>query len=113
RHDGAAVGFNSLGNLVGQALPVGGTVVDESDVLALEVLHDEFTGGSALLRVAGHHAEGGLEALFGVFGRRGHGDLRQAGIVVHARGGNGGARVEVTQHALHAFVDDLLRNLNG
>src|SRR5690606_18881923 len=85
----------------------------ESDVLALEVLHDEFTGGSALLRVAGHHAEGGLEALFGVFGRRGHGDLRQAGIVVHARGGNGGARVEVTQHALHAFVDDLLRNLNG
>ena len=111
-YHGAARAFDGGNHLVCQALAVGGAVVNHGHFFRVQILDHEDAHGSTLLGVAGHHAKRGVIALQGVFRRGGHGDLWNACIVVHARGGNGGARVEVPQHAMDLGVCNLLRDLH-
>src|SRR5690606_24279276 len=111
--DLAACNLDRLGDLVGQNLAVVRPVVEHRDFLYAQVIYYELTVSRPLLGVASHHAEGRVVALLRVFRRGGHGDLRQARIVVDPRGRDGGARVEVAQDALDALVDDLLGDLHG
>ena len=68
----------------------------------------------ALLHVVGDGAVGGLEALLGQLGVGGsRRNLRNAAFVVDARGRNRGARVEVTDDALHAGIDQPLGHVGG
>src|SRR5690606_11659059 len=91
---------------------ISGAVVDKRDGLAAEILDDKFTCRRTLLRIAGHHAEGSLEALGRVFRRCRHGHLWQALVGIDRGSRDGGPGVEVAKYALHAFIDDLLGNLN-
>jgi hypothetical protein len=98
----AAAGLDGLLDLVGEALAVGGAVVDHRDLLA-QAGGRELADAQALLHVVGDGAEGGLEALLGELGvGGGRRNLRDAAFVVDARGGDRGARVEVADHALDA-----------
>ena len=57
---------DALLELVGDALAVGGAVVDDGDDFALQVLDGVLAQRAAQVHVVGHHAEGGLVALAGV-----------------------------------------------
>src|SRR5690606_28071013 len=103
--------FHGFGNLIGQPLAIGSTVIDQGNGFRAQVFDNEFTRSCALLGITGHHAERGVVAVVSVFGRRSHGDLRQAGIVVDAGCGDGRAGVEVAQYAIYALIHDLLRYL--
>ena len=94
--------------LVGKTLAVCRTVVDDRNLLHLQRLDRELTGDRTLLRIGRHHAERGLVTLRRVLRRGRHRDLGNAGVRVDARSGNGRARVEVTEHALHVVVHQLL-----
>ena len=109
-HEVAAGGLDALFELVGHALAIGCAVVDHRDVLALEFLHGIAAQRAAQVHVVSHHAEGGLEALAGELGvgRRGR-DLRDAGVAVDLGGRDGGAGVQVADHAVDLGVDELLR----
>ena len=106
--DLAASSFDSLLELFGDALAVGGAVVDHADGLALEGGHCVLAQGAAQVNVVSHHAEGGGEALAGVLGVGGRGgDLGDAGILVDLRCGNRGAGIQVTDDTVDLGVDQL------
>jgi hypothetical protein len=93
---------------LGGALAVGGAVVDHRDLLGLQVFHREVGDGHAHVVVARQDAKDVVVALPGE-GRVGGGrHVGQARAAVDGRGRNGGARIEVAQHALHAHVGQLV-----
>jgi hypothetical protein len=96
--------------LVGDALTVGGAVVDDGDRLGLHFLDRVAPERAAELSVVCDDAERGLEALLRVLrvGRRRR-DLGDAGVLVQLGGRNRGARVQVADHAGDLCIDELLR----
>ena len=88
--DLAAGGLDRFLELIGDALAVGRAVVDDRDALGLHVLDGVAPERTTELAVMGDDAERCLEALQGVLrvGRRRR-DLRNAGVVVDLRGGDG------------------------
>ena len=70
-----AGGLGRLLELVRQALAVGGAVVDDGDLFCAQPGHGKLAQHLALLRIVGHHAERGLEALFGVLGLVAEGEI--------------------------------------
>ena len=110
---GAAPSLHGLLHLVGEALAVGRAVVDDGDLLA-QVAGGVLADGQPLLHVVGDGAIDQLEALLGELGiGRGRGNHRDAGLVVNAGGGNGGAGVQVANHALDAGVTQALGHGGG
>lgn len=108
-HHLEAGSFGGLLELVGQALAVSGTVVDDGNALGRQGLGGELGQGLALLLVVGHDAEGGGKALLGVGGvGGGAGNLGNAGIEINLGGRDGGAGVEVADDAVNLGVDELL-----
>src|SRR6185436_16722188 len=98
-------------HLVGDALAVGGGVVDHRNGVRLVVGGEIAGDGRALLVVTADHAELGLETLLGELGVGGRArDHRDAGAVVDRRGRDRGARVQMADHAGDFGVDQLLRD---
>ena len=95
--------------LVGEALAVGGLVVDDRDALALEALRDDRAGERALLVVAAADAEHVPHAALGDLriggGRRDH---QHAVLLVDVGGRDGDAGIEVADHELHAVGHELV-----
>src|SRR5215204_6264734 len=97
--------------LVGEALAVGGLVVDDGDLLALEALGEIAAGDLALLVVAAAGAEGvPLSALGQARVRRGGRRLDDAGFLVDLGGRDRDAGVEVADDPLDAFGGELVRD---
>ena len=90
-------------------MAIGGAVIDHGDRLAFEFLHRVAAQGATELGVVSYHAEGCLEALAGVLGVGGGGrDLGNASVAVNLGRRNGGAGVEVADHADNLGVHQLL-----
>jgi len=105
RHDLAAGFLDGLRGLVGQALAVGGAVVDDRDTLGAERAGGVLAQPGALLHVVGDGAEHAAEILQGQLGvGRGRRHLRDARLIVDARGRNRGARVQMPDHAFNPGV---------
>src|SRR5690606_2174444 len=104
--DRRAGGLGGLAELVGDALAVGGAIVDDGDLLDLQFVHGIAPERAAELAVVGHDTEGGVVALLRVLGigRRGR-DLRDARVVVDTRRRDRGSRVQVADHADDIGVD--------
>src|SRR6185503_8232534 len=103
------VGLQRLLDLVGEALAVGGLVVDEGDLLRLQLVRDVRGDGRALLVVAAHGAEHGLHAALGELRVGGRArDHRDPGLAVDLRGGDRDARVQVAHHGGDLGVHELL-----
>ncbi len=99
---------------LGHALAVGRAVVDDGDGLELEVVGRVDGQGSAQGAVVGDQAERGLVARLGQVGIGGGGrDVRQAALVVERGRRDGGARLQVADHARHLQVAELLRDGRG
>src|SRR5205807_10450744 len=98
-----AFGIHCLLGLVGKALAVGGLVVHERDLLALEIGGDVVAGDCALLVVAAAGAKNVPHVALGdarIGG--GRGDLQDAVLLVDFGGRHGYAGVEMPDHELHA-----------
>ena len=109
-YDGRASGFGCLFKLISNALSVSGTVVNDSDFFAFEIVHSVAAQGATQMHIVSHHAEGGFVTLaceFGVGRRRGN--LGNASIAVDFGSRYGGARVQVTDHAIHFGIHQFLR----
>ena len=91
--------IHRLLGLVGEAFAVGGLVVQDRDVLALELRRQILAGDAALLVVAAADAEHvGAGALVGQLRiGRGRRDLDDAFVRVDLGGGDRGARAEVAR----------------
>ena len=102
--------FGGLLELVGQALAVGGAVVNNGYRLDA-LLGGELAECPALLDIVGHHTESRLEALLRVFrvGRRA-GNLRDAAVGIQFGCGDGRAGIQVADHAIDLGIDQLLGN---
>src|SRR5580698_2383376 len=106
-----AAGLDRLEGLISKTLTVGGLVVDESDLLALEMREDVGAGDFALLIVAAAGAEDVPQAALGDsrVGRRGC-DLDDAVFLINFRCWNRHAGIVVADDELHAvagkFVGD-------
>ena len=94
---------------LGNALAVGGAVVDDRDLLQLQRVGGVEGQAGAQGVVVGDDAVGGLVAGLGQVGVGGRaGDVRDAAIVVDLGGGDGGAGVQVADHAGDLGVAQLL-----
>ena len=96
---------------VGQALAVGGAVVDDGHRLDLQDVLGVMGHAGAQRAVVGDDAVDFLVARLGqvgVGGRAGH--HGNAAVVVDLGGWNGGARVQVADHAVDLHVTQLLRD---
>ncbi|MNT27684.1 hypothetical protein D3C72_1633230 [compost metagenome] len=103
------LGFRVLLEHVGQALAVGGTVVDHGDVLELERIGCVACQRSAQRVVVGddtEHAWVGGAGQLRVGGRTG--DERHAAVVEDLGRRNGHARVQDASHSSHLLVTQLL-----
>src|SRR4029077_21212570 len=100
-----AAGLYRLQSLVGEALAVGGLVVDEGDLLAFEVGEDIAAGDLALLIVAAAGAENVPHAALGD-GRIGRGrrDLEDAVFLVDFGGRDGDAGIVVADDEFDAVA---------
>ena len=111
RDDGPARRLRGLLGLFGKARAVCGLVVDDGDLLGAERGDGFLADHASLLHVVGHDPERGLEPLQRVLGIGGRGrDLRNAGVAIELRGGNGRARIQVADHAGDLGIDQLLRH---
>ena len=112
--DRAAFGLDRSHELIGQALAIGGAVVNDRNVFGLGHIDGIVTQRLALLNVIGNHPEGGFKALASIFriGSRWR-DLWQAGICVDSGGGDGGARVQMADDANYTSIDQTLGNLGA
>jgi len=99
-----------LGELIGQPLAKGRTVVDHADLLDLEHV-GRITGhvGAGLL-IAGHDAKQVLVAALGDLGVGAHGGDHGAAVVIDARCRNGHARAVRPHDIAHARIHKLLRH---
>ncbi|CAM2159795.1 hypothetical protein PT2222_60209 [Paraburkholderia tropica] len=108
---GAAVGLHALDELIREASAERGLIVDHGDALRLERLHGVSAGVGAAVVVVAHDAKRGVEALQRVLMARGsRRDLRDAGVVIDARGRHAATGVPVADHANHMTLDELLRD---
>ena len=99
---------------VGQALAVGGAVVNHGDLLDFQGVMGVNGQRCAERVVIGNQAKRGLVAglgQIGVGGRRG--DVGNPAFVVDRRGRNGRARLQVADHARHLGVAQFLRHGSG
>ena len=104
-----AGGVHRLLGLVGEALAVGGLVVDDGDLGVLELLGEIGAGDRALLVVAAAGAERVPQAALGeVRVGRGRRDLEDAVLGIDFRGRDRDARVEVADDELDAVSDELV-----
>jgi len=89
-------------------LTVSRAVVNDSDFLGFQGFNSVLTQRATEVNVIGHHAERAGVALTGVLGvGRGRRDLGNASVVVDLQSGDGGAGVQVTDHAVDFGVDQL------
>ncbi len=112
--DAQAVLLGISSKYLGDALSIGGAVIDHGDSLEVQGVRRVLRQSGADGVIIGQHAEEGLETLLRDF-RIGGGrcDLRDAGPVVDARGRIGAARVQMADDAVDLFVDELLRHHRG
>ena len=109
-YDGRASGFGRLFKLISHALSVSGTVVNDSDLFAFEIIHSIAAQRATQMHIVSHHAEGGFVTLASEFrvGRR-RGNLGNACIAVDFGSRDRGARVQVTHYAIHFGIHQFLR----
>ncbi len=113
-HQFHAVFLGRLGEHVGHALTVGGTIIDHGDGLGFQRVLGIVGQTCAQRAVVGDDAEEGLETLLrnlGIGGRRS--DVGDAGVVVNARSGEGAAGVQVADDAIDLFINEFLRHGGG
>src|SRR5262249_44859552 len=80
---------------------IGGLVVNDGDLLALEMLDDVFAGDLPLLVVAAANAEDVPHLAFGHRGvRRGGSDLENAVLLINFRPGDGDAPILLPHHSI-------------
>ena len=95
----------------GQALAVGGAVVNHGHIFQLEHMGRVVGQGGAQGVVVGNHAVGGVPAGLGQVGvGGGAGDHRNATVVKHLGGRNSHTRVHKGDGARHLVVAQLLRS---
>ena len=103
-----------LNKLIRQPLAEGGTVIDDRDAFGLQGLYRVLSGKLSAVIVVAHHAEAGVETLFGVGVPGGdRRDLGDARIVVNPRSGNAGAGVPVADDARDAAIHQTLGDGDG
>src|SRR5262249_58570101 len=104
-----ALGVHGLLGFVGEALAVGGLVVNDRDLLVFEVLGDVFARDRALLVVAAAGAEDVPHVAFGDLGiGRGRRDRQHVVLLVDFRRRDGHARGDVTDDEFCAVAGKLV-----
>ncbi|AEK59977.1 hypothetical protein CFU_0139 [Collimonas fungivorans Ter331] len=114
RHHFDAVGLGVFQEFRGQPLAIGSAVVNHRDLFCMQGFCRIAAHRGAKLGIVGHHAEGGVESLFGIFGAGGgRRDLRDAGVEINLRCRNRGARLQMPDYPRHFGVDQFLGDAGG